>query len=174
MLTKIYYGPKTSIECPFFRFQMKKLLLSCPFLTENVRSLKNTMLPCPYLVQKRPFSQKHESFVSNFEWKTPCCHTHIWLKNVNSAKTTLLYGRKKSIRWFLFWFFTKKSMLTCPYFIKNTSILSKNTLLSSPYYVKITSILWKTCFLISFFFQIFYEESEKKVILSTLLVLKIM
>ena len=95
---------------------------------------------------KTSFLTKHESFVSNFAWKTPCCHTHIWSKNINSANTTLLYGPKKSIRWSFIRYFTKKSMLACPYFIKNTYILSKNTLLSSPYNVKITSILWKTLF----------------------------
>ena len=128
-------------------------------MTDNVRSLRNTMLSCTYLVKKRPFSQKHGSFISNFAWKTPCCHTHTWSKNINSANTTLLYGPKKSIRWSFIRYFTKKSMLACPYFIKNTSILSKSTLLSSPYNVKITSILWKTLFSHLIFFPNFLWKS---------------
>ena len=134
-------------------------MLSCQFLTENVRSLRNTMLLCTYLVKKRPFSQKYVSFVSIFAWKTPCCHTHIWSKNIYSANTTLLHGPKKSIRWSFIRYFMKKSMLACPYFIKNTSILSKITMLSSPYNVKITSILWKTLFSHIMFFSNFLWKS---------------
>ena len=112
----------------------------------------------PIFDRKHPFSKKHyalmpifclkTSFLTkirvicfNFCMKDPCCHIHIWSKNINSANTTPLYGPKKSIGWSIIRYFAKKSMLSCPYFIKNTSILSKNTLLSSQYNVKMTSIL---------------------------------
>ena len=56
---------------------------------------------------------------------------------------------------FLFRFFTKKSLLSCPYFIKNTSILLKHTALI-PILVKKTSILSKTrCSHVFFFFSNF-------------------
>ena len=55
---------------------------------------------------------------------------------------------------FLFRFFTKKSLLSCPYFIKNTSILLKHTALI-PILVKKTSILSKTRCSHVFFFSNF-------------------
>ena len=74
--------------------------------------MKDPLLSYPYLVEKYQFCQYYSI---------------VWPKKVNK----MVFIR----------FFTKKSMLACSYFIKNTSILSKNTLLSSPYNVKITSIL---------------------------------
>ena len=50
---------------------------------KNVHSLKNTVLLC--------------RFFSNFSWKTPSFHAHIWSKKVDSVKTTLYYRPKKSI-----------------------------------------------------------------------------
>ena len=59
---------------------------------------------------------------------------------------------------FLFRFFMKKSLLSCSYFIKNTSILLKHTALI-PILVKKTSILSKTrCSHVFFFFQIFHKK----------------
>ena len=82
-----------------------------------------------------------------------------------------IFGQKKSIllklhyfmvikvnrMLFLFRFFTKKSLLSCPYFIKNTSILLKHTALI-PILVKKTSILSKTRCSHVLFFQIFHEK----------------
>ena len=133
-------------------------LNQCVASTVGIR-VRKTMLLFTYLVKKRPFSQKNESFVSNFAWKTPCCHTHIWSKNINSANTTLLYGPKKSIRWSFIRYFTKKSMLACPYFIKNTSILSKTHCSQANKMPKWLPFSEKHCFLISFFFLIFYEKA---------------
>ena len=76
--------------------------------------------------------------------------------NVNSVKTTLYYGPKKSIGCpFFFQFFTKKSLL--PYFVKKKVHSLKNTLLLCPYFVKKLSILSKTM-LPCHFFQIFHEK----------------
>ena len=80
--TTLYYGPKKSIGCPFFPIFHEKITAPI-FCQKKVHSLKNTLLLCPYFVKKRPFSQKHNapmSFFSNFSWKTPCCHAHIWSK----------------------------------------------------------------------------------------------
>jgi len=68
--------------------------------------------------------------------KNPYCHAHIWSKNVNSMKATLFYGLKKSKGCPFSRIFKKISLLSCPYFIKNTPILKKNTVLSRPYFVK--------------------------------------
>ena len=83
------------------------------------------------------------TFFSKFFIKTQYSHAHIWSKNVNSVKTTLFMVIKVNRMLFLFRFFTKKSLLSCPYFIKNTSILLKHTALI-PILVKKTSILSKT------------------------------
>ena len=119
---------------------------------------------------------------SQYAWyywcvKTPCCHTHIWPNNVNCVKTTLCYWLKKSKGYHFFLILRKNNyllpthipickkivhilentLLSCPYFIKKTSILSKtrcshvrffnfflkNPWLSCPYLVKQTSILSK-------------------------------
>ena len=58
------------------------------------------LLPCPYLV-----------------------------KNVNSVKTTLYYGPKKSIGYPFFRFFTKKSLLLILYFIKKRLFSKKHAAL---------------------------------------------
>ena len=84
-------------------------------------------------------------------------------KSLNSVNTTLFYGLKKSIGYPFFLFFTEKSLLSCPWFVKNVHSL-KNTLLSCPYFFKKTSILSKTfCSHIIFFSQIFYEKSHSAV-----------
>ena len=54
--------------------------------------------------------------------------------NVNSVKITLYYGPKKSIRCLLFRFFTKKSMLSCLYFIQNCLFSKKHTALMPTFY----------------------------------------
>ena len=74
-------------------------------------------------------------------------------KNVNTDKTTLFYGPKKSIRCSSFRLFTKKSLLLCPYFVKKRPFSTKN-LLSRPYSLKKMSILSKTlCSHVIFFFK---------------------
>ena len=41
----------------------------------------------PILSKKRPFSQKHCALMSiKKNLKSPCCHAHIWSKNVNCLK----------------------------------------------------------------------------------------
>ena len=83
-------------------------------------------------------------------------------KSLNSVNTTLFYGLKKSIGYPFFLFFTEKSLLSCPWFVKNVHSL-KNTLLSCPYFFKKTSILSKTFCSHIIFFQIFYEKSPSAV-----------
>ena len=58
---------------------------------------------------------------------------------------------------FLFRFFMKKSLLSCSYFIKNTSILLKHTALI-PILVKKSPFSQKHGALMCFFFQIFHKK----------------
>ena len=92
--------------------------------------MKDPLLSYPYLVEKYQFCQYYSI---------------VWPKKVNKM---VFYP-----------ILHEKLMLACPYFIKNTSILTKNTLLSSPYNVKITSILWKTLFSHIMFFSNFLWKS---------------
>ena len=190
----LYYGPKKVNRMPFFPILNKKITAQ----KQQVHSLKNTLLSCPY---KRPFSQKHGalmSFLKIFHEKALAAMPILGQKNVISVKTTLYYGQKKSLGcsffqkrpfskktncshvhilskkrifsqkhsahmyFFFFKFVMENPLLSCPYFVKKTSILSNlyyimgqksqqdalffrffmiNSLLSCPYFVKKTSIL---------------------------------
>ena len=152
-------GQKSQQDALFFRFFTKKSLLSCPYLFKK-NSLKNTLLSCPY---KRPFSQKHGalmSFFQIFHEKAPVVMPILGQKNVISVKTTLYYGKKKSVGCSFFQkrpfpkkqtalmpifcpknvYSLKNTVLTCNFFFK---FVMKNPLLSCPYLVKKTSILTK-------------------------------
>ena len=76
--------------------------------------------------KKCPFFRKHGSLMSFFQIlrKTNVVMPIFGQKSVNSVKTTLDYGPKKSIGC-LFPDFYKKSLLSLPYFVKKTSILGK-------------------------------------------------
>jgi len=96
------------------------------------------------------------AFFFKFFMKNSCCRAHDWSKNVNSVKTTLYSGPKKSI-WCPFSYFSqKKLLLLCPCFVKKCSF-SKKKWLSSPRFVKKTSTLLKTqCSHV--FFLIFHKH----------------
>ena len=70
----------------------------CPYahiLLRKVHALKNTMLLCPFFVKKWSFSKTRWSHVIfiKFSWKTLCCNSDFWSKNVNSVKT-ILWAKK--------------------------------------------------------------------------------
>ena len=118
------------------------------FKNKNVHSLITHYSHANILSKKRPFSQKHCALMSikKKSWKTPCCHAYIWSKNVNSVKTILYYGPKKSIECPFLRFCTQKLLLWCAFLSKHVHSL-KNTLfscISCPYFVRKTSILSKT------------------------------
>ena len=112
------------------------------FCQKNLHSLKNTMLSC--------------NFFQIFHEKPPSVMPIFGKKNVNSVITTLQYGTKKSIGCPFFRYFTKKSLLSCPYFVKTTSTIiwimhqrsqqdalffryfMKKSMLLCPYFVNIT------------------------------------
>ena len=70
------------------------------FKKKNVRSLK-THYSHDHFVEKTSILSELRNIVLLCQlkktWKTPCCHAHIWSKNVNSVKTTLYYEPKKSV-----------------------------------------------------------------------------
>ena len=58
------------------------------------------MLSSPYFIKKRPVSQKHCGamlFLQNFQEKIPAVKLIFGQKDINSVKTKLYYGPKKSI-----------------------------------------------------------------------------
>ena len=148
-----------------------------PFFSDFSR--KNHCSLTPILSKKRPFSKKHPAlmpifcqknvhphkntvlschFFLIFYVKPPCSHTHIWSEKRPFCRNNTILWAKKVNRMPFFRFFTKKSLLSCPYFVKKTSILKKSTLRSCPYFVKKTFILSKTQCSHVFFFQIFHEK----------------
>ena len=111
----------------------KNTMLSFPyFVQKNVHSLKNTVFSCPFFRYNNP--------------KNPCCHAHIWSKNLKPVKNTLYYAPKsqgEQINIILAIFHVKISALMPMFCQKNVHSL-KNIVLSFLYFVKITSILSKT------------------------------
>ena len=77
--------------------------------------MKNPILPCPYLVKKRKFCQNY---------------TILWAQKVNRMPFIPI--------------FTNKYQPSCPHFLQNNVYYQKKKLLSCPYFVKKTSILSKT------------------------------
>ena len=112
----------------FFKIFIKNPLLSCPYLIKNVNSIKTTLyyepkksIWCPFFpishgkiipfmpifCKKRPFSKKHAALKSRF------CQ-----KNGHSLKNTVLLCH-------FFKFFMTNPLLSRPYLVKKTLILSK-------------------------------------------------
>ena len=79
-------------------FHVKLTALMPLFCQKNVYSLKNTMLSFPYLVEKRPFSQKHRAlmcfFFSKFSWKTSAVVHMIGQKTSILSKLHSILGQK--------------------------------------------------------------------------------
>ena len=113
-----------------------------------------------FLSKKRLFSQKHCAIMSikKKTWKTPCCHAHIWSKNVNSEKNNTTLWAKEVSRMPFFSDFSRKNYRSYAHILwKNVHSL-KNTLLSSLYFVKKTSHSLKNTVLLCHFFQYFHEK----------------
>ena len=84
----------------------------------------------------------HVPFFQIFYEKLPALIHMIGKKNVNSVKTTLYFGPKKSIGCSFFPIFHEKPLLSCPYFVKN--VHSRKTNSSLFYILSKTSALLKT------------------------------
>ena len=101
------------------------------------------------------------SFFSNFSWKTPCCHAHDWSKKhqfcQNCNLLWPLWATKINRMPFFFQFLTKKSLLSCPYFVKKRPF-SINKQLSCPYFVKKDVHSLKNTALSCHFFKFFHKN----------------
>ena len=128
--TTLYYGRKKSIGCPFLPIFHGKITALMPMLFQkDVHSLKNTLLSCPYFVEKTSILSKtlcsHIIFLT-FKWKILCCHAHISSKTHRFCQNyIILWVEKVNRMLFFFRFFTEKTPLSCPYFVKKTSTLEK-------------------------------------------------
>ena len=78
--------------------------------------------------------------------------------NVNSVKTTLYYGSKKSIGCSFFPDFLRKNHLSHANILSRKRQLTKNTMLSSSYFIKKRPVFQKHCALMSVF-QNVHENS---------------
>ena len=99
---------------------------------------QNTVLSCP--------------FFSKFSWKTPYSDAHDLKKKRKFCQNYTLLWANKVKRIPFFFISTKKSLLSCPYFVKNVHSLKTN---SSHVHIlsKKTSPLLKTkCFHVFFSF----------------------
>ena len=97
---------------PFFPIFHWKVTSLMPILCKkNVHYLKTHCFHAHIFCQKNVHSLKKTLLSYNFFkffMKNPqTCQTHIWFKNVNSVKTTLYYGPKKSKGCIFFRPFTK-------------------------------------------------------------------
>ena len=69
VITTLQYGTKKSIGCPFFSIFHEKIIALMPiFCQKNVHSLKNTMLSCPYFVEKTSIP------IINCDFDPKTCH----------------------------------------------------------------------------------------------------
>ena len=140
------WSKKTSILSKLHQSWAKKVN-RMPFFFQFFT--KKLLLLCPYFVKKRPFSKKHTALMPIFCRKNvhPLKNTmlHVicikfFMKKpllfmpmfgqecVNSVKTTLYYWLKSQYGTFFSRFYTKKSLLSCPYLVTHCSrahILSK-------------------------------------------------
>ena len=136
--------PKKSTRCPFFRSQMKKSHLSCPyFIKKTCPSSKNAVFSCPYFVKKTSILKKHATvmpivcqknvhYLKNtmlschlflFFMKNPCFHAHIWSKKHKFCQNyTILWDKIVNRKPFLL-IFHQKSLLSCPLFVRKMPIL---------------------------------------------------
>jgi len=76
-------------------------------------------------------------------------------KSLNSVNTTLFYGLKKSKRYPFFLFFTEKSLLSCPWFVKKRPFSKKHVALMPLFFQKNVNSLKNILLSYHFFFSNF-------------------
>ena len=125
---------------PFFSDFLRKNYCSNAHVVSKRRSFsKKTLLSCSYFVKKTSTLSKtlysHVIFVQLLHKEPPAVMPIFDQKNVNSVKTTLYYGSKKSIG-YPFFRFVKEITSLMPLFWQENVHSRKNTLLVSPYFIK--------------------------------------
>ena len=124
---------------PFSEYTLFSYLV---FSRKNVHFLNNTVLSF--------------HFYQIFHEKPTAVMPILDQKSVHSIKTTLYYGQKVNSTPF-FPFFTNKSLLSCPHFVKNVHFLKTSALKSI--FCQKTSIILKHCALISFLSNFSWKSS---------------
>ena len=119
---------------PFFPDFSQQSLLSCSyFVKKHLYPKKHAFHLHIYYVKNAPYLKctmlSCHFFQSFHDW-----HVHIWSIKCLFCQNTLYYGPKKSIRCLFFRFFTKKSMLSCLYFIQKCLFSKKHTALMPIFY----------------------------------------
>ena len=131
---------------PFISIFYDNFTASMPILYQkNDHSLKKQSSHAHICWKKRPFSQEHNDKIK-LSWKTPAVmpifcqknqlcrnYTKLGAKKVNRmpfskkkspfSKLYYVTGRRSQNDTPISWFFMKKSLLSCTYFVKKTSIL---------------------------------------------------
>ena len=99
------------------------------FCQQNVHSLKRTLLQCWYFVQKTFILLKircsHVIF-SNFSWKTPCWHAHIWSKKRQFCQNYNKLWAKKVERIPLCFLFSRKNINSHAHILSKKRPFQKN------------------------------------------------
>ena len=128
------------------------------FCQQNVHSLKKTLLQCRYFV-KKTFILLKMSFFQIFHEKPHAGMPIFGQKNVNFVKTTINYGPKKSKGCpFVSYFFARKNINSHAHILSKKRSFQKKTLLSCPYFVKKTFIISKTRCSHVIFFNFFMKN----------------
>ena len=125
---------------------LKNFALMPIFCQKNISSPKNTALPCLFfqIFHKKPYAVMPKSDQ----------------KNVNSVITILSYWPKKSIGCPFFQILNEKTSLLMPILCQKNVHSLKNTMLSCPYFIKKTSILSKSQFSHVIFFNFFMKNPQ--------------
>ena len=113
-------------------------MFSYPYFVKKIHFLKTSVLSCSYFVKKRSFSQKQNaliSFFQNFHEEPPAVKPILSQKTSILSKLRYIMGHKSQQNALSFRFFTKKSKLSCPYFVQK-SPFSKKYGAPMPYFVK--------------------------------------
>ena len=133
----------------------KKTFTTFPIFCQKTSILFQTLCSHSHILsKKRPFSQKRSvltSFFFKYNMENPAFTLIFGKKNLNSVKTTVYYGPKNSIGSLFFQFLTKKSLLSCLYFVKKRQFSRKLTALMPIFCQKKRPFSQKHCALMSYF-----------------------
>ena len=153
-------GPKSQLDARFSNFTKKKML-SCPCFIEKRPFSKNKLLSCACFVMQTSILSKTLCSDVNFfhilNEKLLLSCPYLVQKNVNSAKTRLYFGPKKSKGCLFFRFFTKNKLFSCPYIAKNNVHSLKTRCFHAHIFQKYVHYL-KNTVLSCHFFQFFQEN----------------
>ena len=183
ILSKLQYymGQKVNRMPFFFDFSWKNDFSHAHILSKKLQFAKKTHCSHAHILsEKRLFSQKNGApmlFFSNISLKALCCHAQICSKERQFCQNYTILWAKKINRKLLFSDFSPKNHSSHAHFLSKNVHSLKNTMLSCPYFVQKTYILSKSQCSSVIFYNFFHENpprchahiwSKKTSILSTL------